>query len=126
MDSQTDTDLLVSRIDHISYKPIIRMETVPTASNSAATDRINSALATLRSDMLDLRQQDVQLMQQLMSINENIQTLTKRRPYSGRQRKTKCMINGRRKFINRSELIPEEESSSADSDSDESLTGIEN
>ncbi|XP_060069615.1 uncharacterized protein LOC132549681 [Ylistrum balloti] len=102
------------------------METVPTASNSSATDRINSALATLRSDMLDLRQQDVQLMQQLMSINENIQTLTKRRPYSGRQRKTKYTINGRRKFINRSESIPEEESSSADSDSDESLTGIEN
>ncbi|XP_060069612.1 uncharacterized protein LOC132549678 [Ylistrum balloti] len=104
----------------------LRMETVPTASNSSATDRINSALATLRSDMLDLRQQDVQLLQQLMSINENIQTLTKRRPNSGRQRKTKYMINGRRKFIHRSESIPEEESSSADSDSDESLTGIEN
>ncbi|XP_033739296.1 uncharacterized protein LOC117326681 [Pecten maximus] len=103
----------------------MNMESVP--SNSTATDRINSALATLKSDMLDLRQQDVQLMQQLICINDNIKALTKRRPNSGRQRITKqSLLNGRRKFINQNESIPEEDSSSADSDSDESLSGIEN
>ncbi|XP_021349191.1 uncharacterized protein LOC110447668 [Mizuhopecten yessoensis] len=103
------------------------MESVQISSDNTATDRINSALATLRSDMLDIRQQDVQLMQQLMSINDNIKTLTKRRPNSGRQRKTKyTLLNGRRKCINLNETIPEEDSISADSDSDGNLSGNEN
>ncbi|XP_069108245.1 uncharacterized protein [Argopecten irradians] len=102
------------------------MESLTMFPNSSATDRINNALATLRNDMLDLKQQDVQLMNQLLSINNNIQTLAKRRPISGRQRKTKyTLVNGRRKFVNRQESIPEEDSSSTDSDSDESLSGIE-
>ncbi|OWF52475.1 uncharacterized protein LOC110447670 [Mizuhopecten yessoensis] len=103
------------------------MESSQISSNSTATDRINSALATLRRDMLDLRQQDVQLMQQLIRINANIKTLTKRRPNSGRQRKTKySLLNGRKKFISLNESIPEEDSSSADSDSDASLSGNDN
>ncbi|OWF52477.1 uncharacterized protein LOC110447674 [Mizuhopecten yessoensis] len=76
----------------------------------SSTDRINNALATLRSEMLDLRQQDGQLMQQLMRINDNIKTLSKRRQAPSRSTKKKfSLVKGRRKFINPNESIPEEE-----------------
>ncbi|XP_069108265.1 uncharacterized protein [Argopecten irradians] len=92
-----------------------------------ACDRINTALATLRSEMLDLRQQDVQLMNQLMSINNNIKTLAKQRSHPGRQLKKKHLsVKGRRKFISLHESIPEEDSSSADSDSDASISSNDN
>ncbi|XP_069108256.1 uncharacterized protein [Argopecten irradians] len=103
------------------------MESVQIQANSTSAERITNALASLRNDMLDLRQQDVQLMKQLICINNNIRTLIKRRPNSGRQRKTKyTLANGRRKFVNRQESIPEEDLSSTDYDSDESLSGNEN
>ncbi|OWF52476.1 hypothetical protein KP79_PYT06866 [Mizuhopecten yessoensis] len=90
------------------------------------TDRINNALAALRSEMFDLRQQDGQLMKQLICINENIKTLSKR-PIPARPiRKRMSLVKGRRKFINPNESIPEEDSSSADSDSDDSVSGTEN
>ncbi|XP_033740480.1 uncharacterized protein LOC117327539 [Pecten maximus] len=81
--------------------------TSPPASNTA-TDRINTALATLRSEMADLRQQDVMLMKQLIHINDTIQSLSKRRPSSHRPLKKKLsFVNGRREFVNSDESIPE-------------------
>ncbi|XP_060069696.1 uncharacterized protein LOC132549754 [Ylistrum balloti] len=77
-------------------------------SNTTATDRINSALATLRNEMADLRQQDVMLMKQLININDTIQSLAKRRPSSHRPLKKKLsFVNGRRAFVNSDESIPE-------------------
>ncbi|XP_033740478.1 uncharacterized protein LOC117327537 [Pecten maximus] len=125
------------------------MESAQTTSNTAASDRINSALATLRSEMLDLRQQDVQLMKQLLSINDNIKTLSKRKRSSSTPlRKKLALINGRMTFVNIDEPISNrqtqsfmsrgrtgslssiedtssstEDLSSIDSDSDESLCG---
>ncbi|XP_060069609.1 uncharacterized protein LOC132549675 [Ylistrum balloti] len=97
------------------------MESVMTEKSS---DRINNALATLRSEMLDLRQQDIKLMKQLVSINDSIKSLTKRRSNPGRPMKKKfSLVKGRRKFINLNESIPEEDSSS---DSDDSLCSTEN
>ncbi|XP_033740477.1 uncharacterized protein LOC117327536 [Pecten maximus] len=125
------------------------MESAQTAFNIATTDRITSALATLRSEMLDLRQQDVQLMKQLMNINNNIQTLTKRHKNSEKPlRKKLALVNGRMSFVNIDESISKrknqfsisrhlsgsfssiegsssstEDLSSLDSDSDDSLFG---
>ncbi|XP_069138450.1 uncharacterized protein [Argopecten irradians] len=100
------------------------MENVATGN---ACERISNALVILRSEMLELRQQDVQLMDQLLSINNNIKTLTRRRMNPNRQTKKKySSVKGRRKFINLNESIPEEDSSSADSDSDVSISSNDN
>ncbi|OWF52474.1 uncharacterized protein LOC110447667 [Mizuhopecten yessoensis] len=124
------------------------MESVQT-TDITATDRINNALATLRSDMLDIRQQDVQLMQQLMCINDNIKTLTKRKRCSSKPlRKKLALVNDRMIFVNIDESTSDrhrrsfmsrsltgslssiegtsnstEDLSSPDSDSDDSLCG---
>ncbi|XP_021349189.1 uncharacterized protein LOC110447666 [Mizuhopecten yessoensis] len=125
------------------------MESAQSTSTITATDRINSALATLKSDMIDLRQQDVQLLKQLMCINENIQKLTKRKGSSSTPlRKKLALVNGRMNFVNIDESITDkknhciitghlsgslasiedssnsaEDLSSADSDSDDSICG---
>ncbi|OWF52478.1 uncharacterized protein LOC110447675 [Mizuhopecten yessoensis] len=86
------------------------MDSVLTSApaSGSATDRINGALATLRSEMADLRQQDVMLMKQLININDTIQSLAKRRPSSHRPLKKKLsFVNGRREFVNSDESIPE-------------------
>ncbi|XP_069108236.1 uncharacterized protein [Argopecten irradians] len=76
-------------------------------SNIGATDKITNALATLRSEMLDLRQQDMQLMKQLMCINDNIQTLAGRRKKSDKPlRKKLALVNGRMSFVNIDEYMP--------------------
>ncbi|XP_069138464.1 uncharacterized protein [Argopecten irradians] len=82
------------------------MTTAPVSNN--AGDRLNNALATLRSEMADLRQQDVMLMKQLIHINDTIQSLSKRRPSTHRPLKKKLsFVNGRREFVNSDESIPE-------------------
>ncbi|XP_069138378.1 uncharacterized protein [Argopecten irradians] len=76
---------------------------------ASVTDRINDAFATLKREMVDLRQQDVHLMKQLIGINDTIQKLSKQRPGSqGPLRKKFALINGRRKFVSSDEPIPEE------------------
>ncbi|XP_060069688.1 uncharacterized protein LOC132549748 [Ylistrum balloti] len=124
------------------------MESAHTTSKTSVSDRINGALATLRSEMLDLRQQDVQLMKQLMCINDNIQTLSKRRSSNTPLRKKLALVNGRMIFVNVDEFTTKrqnrsslsrtltgsvssieetssstEDLSSLDSDSDDSLCG---
>ncbi|XP_033740476.1 uncharacterized protein LOC117327535 [Pecten maximus] len=77
--------------------------------SASGTDRINDALATLKREMMDLRQQDVHLMKQLIGINDTIQKLSKQRPGSyGPLRKKFAIVNGRRTFVNNNESIPEE------------------
>ncbi|XP_060069616.1 uncharacterized protein LOC132549683 [Ylistrum balloti] len=86
------------------------MESAQT-SNINSADRINCALATLRSDMIDLRQQDVKLMKQLMCINDNIQTLTKLKRTSGKPlRKKLALVNGRMSFVNIDDAVLERKS----------------
>lgn len=55
---------------------------------TSETDRMNNALATLRSGLTEIRQQDVQLMRQLMNISSSIQQLTKEQKYTKRSKKT--------------------------------------
>ncbi|XP_021349188.1 uncharacterized protein LOC110447665 [Mizuhopecten yessoensis] len=77
--------------------------------SASSTDRINDALATLKKKMVDLRQQDVHLMKQLISINDTIQKLSKQRPgLHGPVKKKFAILNGRRVFVNHNESIPEE------------------
>ncbi|XP_063404504.1 uncharacterized protein LOC134687968 [Mytilus trossulus] len=42
-------------------------------------DRVNMAIATLRNDLLEMRNQDVQLMKQLLNINVTIQKIAHQR-----------------------------------------------
>lgn len=51
-----------------------------------ATERVNTALAALRTELSDMRNQDVQLMKQLMNINSSIQQLTKKQKHSKRSK----------------------------------------
>lgn len=56
-----------------------------------ATDRVSSALAVLRTELNEVRSQDVQLMKQLLNLNSSIQQLTKKQKKSkssSRNRKT--------------------------------------
>ncbi|XP_060069617.1 uncharacterized protein LOC132549684 [Ylistrum balloti] len=77
--------------------------------SASVSDRINEALATLKTEMVNLRQQDVHLMKQLIGINDTIQKLSKQRPGSHSPHKEKFTIpNGRRTFVNKTESIPEE------------------
>ncbi|XP_060069607.1 uncharacterized protein LOC132549674 [Ylistrum balloti] len=88
------------------------MDSLLTAASTtcSSTERISNALATLRSEMLDLRQQDGQLMKQLLCINENIKSLSKRKPVQrGSLKKKINLLKGRRRFINRNDSIPEED-----------------
>lgn len=47
-------------------------------ANDNATERVNSALAVLRSELGEMRDQDVQLMKQLLNINDSIKELSKK------------------------------------------------
>lgn len=47
-----------------------------------ATDRVSSALAVLRTELNEVRSQDVQLMKQLLNLNSSIQQLTKKQKKS--------------------------------------------
>jgi predicted nucleic acid-binding Zn-ribbon protein len=51
-----------------------------------ATERVNTALAALRTELSEMRNQDVQLMKQLMNINSSIQQLTKTQKHSKRSK----------------------------------------
>ena len=55
-------------------------------ANDNATQRVNSALAVLRNELDEMRNQDVQLMKQLLNINSSIQQLSKRNTHSRRVR----------------------------------------
>lgn len=46
------------------------------AEYGAATERVDKALATLKSELMELRSQDVDLMKQLITINDTIRELT--------------------------------------------------
>lgn len=50
---------------------------VDAAEYNAATDRINSALEMLRDEMKSLRQQDVTLMRQFITMNDAIRSISK-------------------------------------------------
>lgn len=47
-------------------------------ANDNATERVNSALAVLRSELSEIRDQDVQLMKQLLNINDSIKELSQK------------------------------------------------
>ena len=54
-------------------------------ANDYATERMNSAFAVLRTELNEMRSQDVQLMKQLLNINNSIQQLTKKQKCSKRR-----------------------------------------
>lgn len=51
-------------------------------ANDYATERMNSAFAVLRTELNEMRSQDVQLMKQLLNINNSIEQLTKKQKNS--------------------------------------------
>ncbi|XP_061176350.1 uncharacterized protein LOC133185256 [Saccostrea echinata] len=53
----------------------------------SATDRVNAAFATLQSELREIRTQDISLMKQLLSINDSIQNLSRRRSDKSRARR---------------------------------------
>ena len=68
-----------------------------------ATDRVNSALATLRNELSEMRNQDVQLMKQLLNINNSIQQLSKRQKHSKR---VKIINRGKRPLLSEMFTVP--------------------
>ncbi|KAL4233330.1 hypothetical protein ACF0H5_008012 [Mactra antiquata] len=111
------------------------------AEYNAATDRINSALQTLRDEMKSLRHQDVTLMSQFFTMNDKIQSLSKGQKYNQTSNipsnnkyvtKPRRSISGlRRKRMNKyCDVIPEERDHQSNSSSDEesdagSLTSLD-
>ena len=57
-------------------------------ANDYATERMNSAFAVLRTELNEMRSQDVQLMKQLLNINNSIQQLTKKQKCSKRRNRS--------------------------------------
>ncbi|XP_076077881.1 uncharacterized protein LOC143048213 [Mytilus galloprovincialis] len=55
-------------------------------ANDNATERVTSALAVLRNELSEMRNQDVQLMKQLLNINNSIQQLSKKNKSTKRVR----------------------------------------
>lgn len=53
----------------------------------SATDRVNAAFATLQSELREIRTQDISLMKQLLSINDSIQRLSKKKGDKSRARR---------------------------------------
>lgn len=69
-----------------------------------ATERVNTALAALRTELSDMRNQDVQLMKQLMNINNSIQQLTKKQKSTKRSKGSKSQKTNFREMIRTSTL----------------------
>lgn len=57
-------------------------------ANDYATERMNSAFAVLRTELNEMKSQDVQLMKQLLNINNSIQQLTKKQKSSKRRNRS--------------------------------------
>mmetsp|Transcript_29730 Transcript_29730/g.47377 ORF Transcript_29730/g.47377 Transcript_29730/m.47377 type:complete len:113 (-) Transcript_29730:7-345(-) len=53
----------------------------------SATERVNAAFATLQSELKEIRTQDISLMKQLLSINDSIQKLSKKKGDKSRARR---------------------------------------
>ncbi|XP_063402035.1 uncharacterized protein LOC134686298 [Mytilus trossulus] len=84
-----------------------------------ATERVNTALAALRTELSDMRNQDVQLMKQLMNINNSIQQLTKKQKSSKRSKGSKSQKTNFKEMIRTSTLSKiDEDSTSSSSESD--------
>lgn len=64
-----------------------------------ATERVNTALAALRTELSEIRSQDVQLMKQLMNINSSIQQLTKKQKHSKRSKSTRSQRTNFKEMI---------------------------
>ncbi|CAG2222058.1 uncharacterized protein [Mytilus edulis] len=62
-------------------------------------DRVNMAIATLRNDLLEMRNQDVQLMKQLLHINVTIQKMTNERRYQWTKSSTNNHIPKRQQSV---------------------------
>jgi len=73
-------------------------------ANDNATERVNSALAVLRSELSEIRDQDVQLMKQLLNINDSIKELSKKQTNPKRVRISKM---GRRPLSTNMFISPE-------------------
>lgn len=95
-----------------------------------ATERVNTALAALRTELSEMRSQDVQLMKQLMNINSSIQQLTKKQKHSKRSKSTRSQRTNFKEMIRATTLnkISEDVASSSsesdyesDSSSDEEI-----
>ncbi|XP_071133638.1 uncharacterized protein [Mytilus edulis] len=81
-----------------------------------ATDRVSSALAVLRTELNEVRSQDVQLMKQLLNLNSSIQQLTKK------QKKSKSSSRNRKatlKELMRSSTMSKINEDSVTSESDD-------
>ena len=64
-----------------------------------ATERVNSALTLLRTELNEMRNQDVQLMRQLMNMNNSIQQLTKHQKQKKRSRSSKTQRTNFKEMI---------------------------